>query len=191
MQIDKALSDLAAKLDAWFDGSSGTFASEDRSAQARAIIRGGAIVNELDRVQNEGLVTLSRLIKRRDAATNEERTATLVRGFEFGAKLRHALHDELLDTDGETKVAHAMHAIVNALDEMTSGRVALAKLLDHPDPGVRASAGAYLIDMIPARVVPVLRQIEKSNEGSSAGFSAHWVLLDRDLKQQNRVANNK
>jgi len=40
-------------------------------------------------------------------------------------------------------------------------------------------------------VVPVLRQIEKSNEGSSAGFSAHWVLLDQELKQQKRVGKNK
>jgi len=191
MQIDKALADLAEKLDAWFDGSNDSFASEDRSAQAKAIIRGVAIVDELDRIRSEGLATLSRLINCRDAAADEELTATLVRGFEFGAKLRHALHDELLDTDGETKVAHSMHAIVKALDEMTSGRIALAELLDHLDPGVRASAGAYLIDMMPDRVVPVLRQIEKSNEGSSAGFSAHWVLLDQELKQQKRVVKNK
>jgi len=45
--------------------------------------------------------------------------------------------------------------------------------------------------MMPDRVVPVLRQIEESNKGSSAGFSAHWVLLDRELKQKNRAANNK
>jgi hypothetical protein len=191
MQIDKALADLAAKLDAWFDGSSDTFASEDRSAQAKTIIRGVAIVNELDRVRNEGLATLSQLINRRDAATDGERTETLVRGFEFGAKLRHALHDELLDTDGETKVAHSMHAIVKALDEMSSGRVVLAELLDHSDPGVRVSVGAYLIDMMPDRVVPVLRQIEESNQGTSAGFSAHWVLLDRELKQQKRGLNGR
>ena len=80
---------------------------------------------------------------------------------------------------------------MKALDEMRSGRVALARLLDHPDPGVRASAGAYLIDMMPDRVVPVLRQIEERNKGSSAGFSAHWVLLDRELKQKNRAANKQ
>lgn len=191
MQTDKALADLAAKLDAWFDGSGDTFASEDRSAQAKAIVRGVAIIKELDRVRSEGLATLSRLINRRDAATDEQRTVTLVRGFEFGAKLRHALRDELLDTDGETKVAHSMQAIVKALDETTSGRVALAELLDRSDPGVRASAGAYLIDMMPDRVVPVLREIEETYEGSSAGFSAHWVLLDRELKQQKRVSSGK
>jgi len=111
MQTDKVLADLAEKLDAWFDGSSEAFASQGRSAQAKAIIRGVAVVNELDRVQSEGLATLSQLVSRRDGATDEERTATLVRGFEFGAKLRHALRDELLDTDGETKVAHSMHAM--------------------------------------------------------------------------------
>ena len=111
MQTDKVLADLTEKLDAWFDGSSEAFASQDRSAQAKAIIRGVAVVNELDRVQSEGLATLSQLVSRRDGATDEERTATLVRGFEFGAKLRHALRDELLDTDGETKVAHSMHAM--------------------------------------------------------------------------------
>jgi hypothetical protein len=70
-----------------------------------------------------------------------------------------------------------MDAIIKTLDTIGSGRVALAALLDHADPGVRALAGAYLIDLMPERVGPILRQIEEKAGGRSAGFRAHWVLL--------------
>jgi len=119
------------------------------------------------------MAALRSALKKRKSITERQREELLIQAFEFGAKLRHALHDQFLDTARENKVAKSMHAVVKALDEMRSGRVALAELLDRPDPGVRASAGAYLIDMMPDRVMPVLRQIEEGNKGSSAGFSAH------------------
>ena len=56
--------------------------------------------------------------------------------------------------------------IVKALDRIGSGRAALAVLLDHRDPGVRALAGVYLIDLLPERVSPILRQVEE--EGVAA-----------------------
>jgi hypothetical protein len=133
------------------------------------------------------LATLTTLLARQDVAPGEQRVACLIRGFEFGARLADTLHDKFGDVeDGETKVVCLMDGIVKALDRIGSGRAALAVLLDHADPGVRALAGVYLIDLMPERVGPILRQIEE--EGRSAGIRlrAHWTLLAWKLNGKSR-----
>ncbi|MGC2122659.1 MAG: hypothetical protein WA652_07375, partial [Xanthobacteraceae bacterium] len=72
------------------------------------------------------------------------------------------------------------------LDVIGAGRVALAVLLDHPDAGIRALAGSYLIDLMPEQVVPLLREIDEKNEGCSADFRAHWALLAWKLERKSR-----
>lgn len=73
-----------------------------------------------------------------------------------------------------------LDAIFKALDTTGAGQVGLARLLDHPDVGVRVLAGAYLIELMPDRVVPMLREIDESAGGSSPGFTAHFALLRWD-----------
>lgn len=107
----------------------------------------------------------------------DERVASLVGGFEFGTKLACTLHDELLDVNGETKVLRLVKAIVDRLDTISSGRTALAVLLDHPDARVRAHAGASLVRLMPERVLPILREIEEKSDGDSAHFTAHWAIV--------------
>jgi hypothetical protein len=178
MDIDQAIVQLGEKLDAWWDGFSQLLYSEDRVAQGNALVRGFEIAKEFDRLKADGLATITALLDRHDPVADDERAASLIRGFEFGARLADTLHDEFRDTaDGETKVVRLMDAIVIALDRIGSGRAALAVLLDHPDPGVRALAGAYLIDLMPDRVGPILRQIDETAGARSAGFRAHWALL--------------
>lgn len=177
MDIDERVAELGAKLDELLNGSIVTFASPDRTTQAEALLRGFEIVKELDRIKADGLKAIRALLNRHDQITVDRRAASLIQGFEFSAKLVHSLHDELLDTDGGSKVWRLKDAIVLALDKIGSGRVALAALLDHPDAGVRVSAGWYLIDLMPERVVPLLREIDEKNGSSSADFKAHWALL--------------
>lgn len=98
--------------------------------------------------------------------------------------LKAALRDELSDTDGGNELVMKMNMIANTLDESRAGRAALAALLDHAKDSVRASAGAYLVDLMPDRVVPILREIDQKDEGTSADFTAHWALLDWELKQK-------
>src|SRR5579863_1050264 len=184
MELNESIARLGAKLDEWFDGNVDTFASRDPVAQVKALLRGTEIAKELDRCKADGLAALTALLERQDASTEDERRSSLVRGFEFGSRLAHTLHDELLDTNGETKVVRLMHAIVGALDGIGSGRAALAVLLDHPDAGVRASAAAYLVNLMPDRAVPILREIDQKEGGSSADFTAHWALLAWELKQK-------
>jgi hypothetical protein len=127
----------AAYLIARFQGSRGTFASQDRMAQGHALLRGFDLVKELDRLKSEGTAALTRLVGSDVLVSSNERAASLIRGFEFGAKLADVLYDELLDTDGKAKVLRLIDVIVLALNDIHPGRAALTALFDHPDAGVR------------------------------------------------------
>jgi hypothetical protein len=177
MQIDEAIVQLGTKLDEWLDENLGTISSMDRAAQLKALLAGIEITKELDLLKAKGLAAITELLNRQDATSEDERAASLVRGFEFAAKLADTLHDELPDVDAENKIIGLMNDIANTLDSISSGRTALAVLLDHPDDGVRASAGAYLVDLMPLRVLPVLHEIEDKGRGDSADFTAHWAIL--------------
>ncbi len=186
MDVDQSIIQLGAKLDEWFEENRVTFASQDRAAQAGALLRGFKMVKELDRLKADGFAAINALLNRKDTPTNNERAADLVRGFEFAARLADTLHDELLDTDGQTKSWHLMDAIVKRLDDLGPGRVALAVLFKHPNAGVRASAGAYLIDLMPEQVVDMLVAIEKNEHANCAHFRAHWTLLAWEREHKSR-----
>jgi hypothetical protein len=177
MEIDESIIRLGEKLDAWWDGFCPMLDSEDRAAQGNALLRGFEIAKEFDHLKAQGLSAIAALLIRQDAATLEERVPSLIRGFGFGARLADILHDEFRDTDGETKVWRLLDGIVLDLDKIGSGRAALEVLFDSPDAGIRVAAGAYLIDLMPKRVVPMLREIDEKSDGSSASFGAHWALL--------------
>jgi hypothetical protein len=184
MELDESIVQLAAKLDAWFGGNLATFASQDPVAQGKALLDGVQLAKEFDRLKAKGLAGIAALLIQKNSITSVERVASLVCGFEFSAKLMHCLHDELSDTDGCNEIVRLMNQIAATLDTLGSGRVALAALLKHADPRVRASAGAYLIDVMPDQVVPILHEIDEKSNGSSADFTAHWALLDWELKEK-------
>lgn len=188
MDVDEAIVQLGEKLDQWIDTNVISFDSLESVAQLKALRRGYEIIKELDQLKARGLATIRRVLDRQEAATNDQRTASLLQAFAFGAKLKATLSDELLDTDGHNKVVSLMNEIANSLDALGSGRAALAVLLDDPDPRVQASAGAYLLikDLMPNRVLPVLRKVHKENRGRSAGFTAMWTVDEWELKQKAR-----
>ena len=191
MEIDKAIAELAEKMHEWFYGNTETFASDDRVAQAKALLAGFELVKEFDHLKADGLAAISALLTRQDASTEEQRVTSLLRGFEFAAKLADVLADEMRDiVDGQTRVVHLMDELVKALDAIGTGREALAVLLDHPDPGVRSSAGGYLIDLMPERVIPILRQIDDRHDGSTS-LKAHWVLLAWEREGRSRFNSLK
>jgi hypothetical protein len=151
----------------------------DRIAQFKALLAGIEVTKELDLLKAKGLAAIAALLKRQNTVTEGEYAASLIRGFEFAAKLRATLKDELGDIDGANKIVGLMNEIANALDAIGPGRVALAGLLDHPDDRVRASAGAYLliVGLMPERVLTVLHEIEDKELGDSADFTAHWAIV--------------
>jgi len=191
VDINESIARLSEQLLEWFGENVTTFASDDRLAHVKALVRGVAMAKELNRLKTDGLATIKALLRDQSAMPDDERIASLVSGLEFGAKLDATLHDELHDTDGTNKVVRLMNGIAEILDGIGSGPAVLVTLLDRPDPAVRASAGAYLLisNLMPERVVPLLREIDEKYKGRSAGFTAHWALLDRELTQKARGDN--
>jgi hypothetical protein len=178
MEIEESFVKVGEKLDNLWDELSGMLDCEDRVTQGKALLRGFEIAKEFDRLKVKAIATITALLDRSDSVSDDERAASLIRGFEFGARLADTLHDEFSDiADGETKIVRLMDAIVKALNVIKPGRARLAVLLDHPDPGVRALAGAYLIDLMPERVIPILRQVEDNEDANSAHFRAYATLF--------------
>jgi hypothetical protein len=139
------------------------------------LLGGFALVKEIDRLKADALIAIRVLLNPAHMSAPVEYAESLLRGFELAAKLADALHDELLDTNGETQVVRLMNEIVNVLDGIGTGRAALVVLLNKPDPSV--PAGAFLIKLMPDRVIPILREIEDKERGSSSGSNAHWTLV--------------
>lgn len=81
------------------------------------------------------------------------------------------------DVATQHRSVKAMNAIADKLDKIPPGRMALVKLLDSTNPGVRAYAAAYLIEVAPERALPVLRQVNENERGMMAGFTAFTVLF--------------
>ena len=186
MEIDASIIQLGEKLDAWWGDFCPILDSEDRAAQGKALLSGIAIAKELDRLKADGLAAIQALLDERNALSDEERATSLIRGFAFGARLADTLHDKLLDTDGEFKVWRLLDRIVLALDKIGLGRAALEALFDDPDAGIRASAGAYLIDLMPKRVVPILRDIDEKEDANCAHFTAAWAVLAWEREGKSR-----
>ena len=186
MDADESIAKLAARLDKWLDGSFAVFASQDRAAQARAIDRGIAIVKELERLKESGIAAITKLLSHPTSNLVNNQIESLTRAFEFSSRLAAALHDELLDTDAENKIWGLMDTMVRALDQTGRGRAVLDILLENPDARVRGAAGSYLIDLMPEKVIPILRKIAEEDRGSSAAFGAHWTLLAWERERQSR-----
>ncbi len=186
MDADQSIVQIAEKLDAWWDDFSSLLVSKDRAAQIKALVRGIEIVKKLDRLKVDGTAAITSMLGRRHSDTEQEYAASVLRAFVFSARLANTLHDELLDTDGENEVWHLMDTIVQALNKIGRGRAGLDVLIEHPDASVRGAAGAYLVDLLPDRIIPVLREVEEKEDANSAHFNAHWALLAWERERKSR-----
>src|SRR5581483_1934530 len=130
MEIDQTIIQLGTELDEWFNTNRATFESQDRAAQGTALLRGFELVKKLDRLKADGMAAFAGLLAQNESISSDERVASLLRGFEFAARLADVLHDELLYTDGENAVWRSMEAVVQALDKIGRGRVALEALFE-------------------------------------------------------------
>jgi hypothetical protein len=186
MDIDQEIAALGTRLDKWFDEMIADIESGDKRAQVKTLRAGIQISKHFDDLRQQGLAALAAVLNSVNVTSESERVASLLRGFEFAVRLEATLKDEMGDVDGYTQVDRAMDDFVVALASVGSGRAALVPLLGHDDPRIRASAGGYLIDLMPDRVIPVLQQVEKEARGYCAGFDAHWILLTWELEHKGR-----
>jgi len=122
------------------------------------------------------------LDRARDAASDEERASRLVEAFATCALIQVVAEDDFGDHETVDRAIEMKHTIVAALDATGDGRRdALGSLLESPFAGVRASAGAHLLNagLMREHAIPLLQQIEKDVWGS-AGWTAFWALAPND-----------
>jgi hypothetical protein len=182
----ESIAQMAEKLDAWWNDFSSLLISDDRAMQTKALVRGAGIVKELDRLKADGAAAITSILNRPQPGAESECVASLLRAFIFSARLANTLHDELLDTDGENEIWRLMDKIVQGLDKTSHGRAGLDVLIGHPVPRVRGAAGAYLIDLLPDRVIPMLREVEDNEDANSSHFNAYWTLLAWEREHKSR-----
>jgi hypothetical protein len=176
MEIDQSIVRLGTELDAWWDEFSPMLNSADCAAQGKTLLRGFEIAKRFGHLKTQGLTAIRALLDQQ-GTTGNVAVPSLVQAFAFAAKLANTLHDEFRDIDGETQIARLTEVIVNTLEKTEAGRTPLVVLLDHPDAGVRAWAGACLIFLLPDRVVPILREITAKKRADSAHFTAYFALV--------------
>lgn len=64
---------------------------------------------------------------------------------------------------------------IQALDTCKDGRMALAPLLDDPDPSVRVFAAGFLVKVMPERALAVLKELDERCL-TRAHMTAFWFL---------------
>jgi hypothetical protein len=174
MNASNAIVQLGLKMDAL--GLTVLDAPPTKDNAVKFFVGAVELIRELERLKAEGVAAIGAVLNKQGGTTERERVASLVSSFEFAAKLKHALSD-VVDTDGVNQVVDLLSAIVSQLDAIGVGRTALVALLDNPDAGVRASAGAALVNLMPDRVLPILRDVEQTERATSAHFTAYWAIL--------------
>jgi hypothetical protein len=142
-----------------------------------------AITKEIQTAEAEQRAAMIAAIDRaRDTADDEARVAKLCQAFELCCLMQVVSNDDFGGGETVDRAIEHKHAIAAALDAIALGRrSALAALLESPFAGVRASAGAHLLNanLLRERVVPLLQEIEQNVSGS-AGWTAFWALSPND-----------
>src|SRR5258708_30904985 len=119
-----------------------------------------------------------------DPASEAERIARVLRAFEFAGQLGRIGGDVICDSEYSDQWTQQRKRIVTVLDAVDPGRQHLIGLLDHPIPDVRASAGAYVMEVEPERALPVLRAVYESERGLNAGWTAFFPIQMYDAEQK-------
>lgn len=169
--------------DALIEALDAAIAARDAGKEAALAAKLAAVTRALHDAATEQRRAMRDAVARADAAGDDEmRLTRLIEAFIICALGEVVAHDDFADEETARQAVAHKHRIVAALDAIGGGcRMALVRLLESPFAGVRASAGAYLLNagLRRERVVPVLQQIEK-DVASSAGWTAFWALAPDD-----------
>ena len=169
----------ARARDALIDELDAAIAARNASREAAIATRLAAITKALQAAAAEQRAAMLAAVERAEAAHDDEpRVALLLEAFSICTLGEIVAHDDFADHETARRAVEYKHRIVAALDAIGEGRrAALERLLDSPFAGVRASAGAHLLNagLQRERVVPLLQLIEKE-VSSSAGWTAFWAL---------------
>jgi len=151
--------------------------ARDGAAQQPILARMQQIQRQLEAIRIRQDAALTALRDVPETASEDEQVAAWLKAFVFGAKLKHIRSDVMGEDETNNRVARQTYAIAPLLDRIGTGRrAALASLLDHAHPDVRAMAAVCLMKSMPERANPVLDEISRNARGTSAGSTAYWSL---------------
>jgi hypothetical protein len=115
------------------------------------------------------------------AADEDTKVAQLLMAFARGCRLGRLWSDVMAEIPiGSRHVKKIYQLILPALDAM-GRRSDLAKLLDEPDPSVRARAASLMKEIMPDQCIPILEEIYRTERMLDAGWIAGWALPDDTL----------
>ncbi len=182
--LDQGPSDQRVReRDALIEQLDAAIAARSAGQEAALAAKLAAVTKALQAAAAEQRAAMHAAVERAEATSDDEmRLARLIDAFVICALGEVIAHDDVADHETASRAVAYKHRIVAALDTIGGGcRVALERLLESPFAGVRASAGAHLLNagLRRERVVPVLQQIEKE-VWSSAGWTAFWALAPDD-----------
>jgi hypothetical protein len=109
----------------------------------------------------------------------------LLNAFKYAAWTRAVAQDELVDDDLSNEAETQLQNIVTGLDAVPpAGRGALASFLVSHNSNGRACAAVALLDLMPERVLPVLRDLAENEPGTNAGATAFEALNKRSSRTE-------
>lgn len=155
--------------------------NKDVEAQRLITIKLARLQLSLKRIETAHRVILAGLMASVQEETNpEKRQQVLLDAFKYAAWVRSRAQDELVDDDLSNDAEIQLQGILDGLDAIPpEGRGALAPFLVSHNPDERACAGAALLEVMPERAVPVLRDLSENAAGTSAGDTALDALEKR------------
>jgi hypothetical protein len=189
MSDDDPITKLALELDEWLEQNQAALSNTDEPQKALEAYRKGAqILKSLDAQTTQCISKIQSVIDDASLKPDDARVEELVEAFKLGARFKAVLKDELGQTDTCNHIIGQLNAIATALDKIGGGRgPALAPLLDDSDLAIGATAGAYLVELMPDRVVPLLHRIaDEAERGSSAAFTAYWAYRGYELDKEKK-----
>jgi len=119
-----------------------------------------------------------------DPAVDDDMKADqLLRAFARGCRLTRLWDDVLGEIPAGTRHSQKIFRIVLPALDAIGRRGDLAKLLNDPDPSVRARAASLLMDTMPDQCVPILKEVYRTQRMLDAGWIAGWALPENIVER--------
>lgn len=124
-------------------------------------------------------------------ADADERTKSLLSAFEVCVKLACAASEQASDTDTYNFGVKQLREISDELRALNRFP-ALAQFLDSPDIELRGFAAVWLRDLWPARILPMLKEINKTEGfGTPVGTQVYIAMRELERAGEQRGKNDE
>jgi len=152
--------------------------NKDVAAQRLLAVKLAGLETGFKRIETTKRVMLANMMAAvRRATTPDKRRKELLDAFEYTARVRSTAQDDLVDDALSAEAEAQLKEIISGLDALKpEGRKALAPFLDSFDLDVRVCAAVALLELMPDRVIPILRDLVKNAPGTNAGATALATL---------------